>query len=323
MAEAYCEPATLPDLRDALDWARAEGLSVTPIGEGSNLVLAGDVAGLVVRPVLSGVSTLARDATTVTLRVAAGENWHALVARCLEEGYYGLENLALIPGTVGAAPIQNIGAYGVELESFVVRVHALSIATGEDVTFAADACEFSYRDSVFKRAMRDALVITAVDLALPLQPCVDVRYPALAANLAERAVTAPTPRDVFDAVVAIRSARLPNPVEIPNAGSFFKNPIVDAEAGAALKSRHPEMPLFTAGEGASKLSAAWLIDQCGWKGRREGGVGVHEHHALVLVHRGGATGAELLAFAARIQESVANTFGIDLEIEPRRYGGAP
>ena len=322
-AEVYTEPSTPLALCEALDWARAEGLRVTPIGEGSNLVLAGDVAGLVVRPMLRGISVVARDDATVTLRVAAGENWHAFVAGCLEEGYYGLENLALIPGTVGAAPIQNIGAYGVELESFVVAVHAIAIDNGEEVTLAAERCEFSYRDSVFKRALRDQVVITSVDLRLPLQPCVDTRYPSLAAHLSEQGIAAPTPRDVFAAVVAIRSARLPDPAQIPNAGSFFKNPVVDAAIATALQSRFPDMPLFAAGEGGSKLSAAWFIDQCGWKGQREGGVGVHEHHALVLVHRGGATGADLLELAARIQESVAHTFGIDLEIEPRVYGGAP
>ncbi|NND68306.1 MAG: UDP-N-acetylenolpyruvoylglucosamine reductase, partial [Halioglobus sp.] len=207
-------------------------------------------------------------------------------------------------------------------DAFVVNVHAIAIATGEQLTLAASACEFGYRDSVFKRALRDQLVITAVDLRLPLQPCVDTRYPALAAQLAEQGITAPTPNDVFAAVVAIRTARLPDPAEIPNAGSFFKNPIVAAGVAAALKSRHPAMPVFAADEGSSKLSAAWLIDQCGWKGHLEGGVGVHERHALVLVHLGGSTGAELLALAARIQDSVAGAFGIDLEIEPRVYGVA-
>ncbi len=284
------------------------------------MVLAGDVAGLVIRPALEGIGVFGESDTEVTVCVAAGENWHAFVERSLRQGHYGLENLALIPGTVGAAPIQNIGAYGVELESFVYRVHAIDIASGEDLTLGAQDCAFGYRDSVFKHALRDRLVITAIDLKLPLQPHVNADYPSLAACLAEQGVASPTPADVFAAVVAIRSARLPNPADMPNAGSFFKNPMVDDGFASKLKADNPDMPVFAAGDGASKLSAAWLIEQCGWKGRVRGGVGVHDRHSLVLVNRGGGRGSELLALAADIRQSVADAFGVELEIEPRIYG---
>lgn len=321
-AAAYAEPTTPGELQDALAWARAEGVPVTPLGEGSNVVLAGDLAGLVVRPLLRGVTTLAQDDVTITLRVAAGENWHAFVERCLRAGHYGLENLAFIPGTVGAAPIQNIGAYGVELESFLSAVHAIDIASGEAQTYSAADCAFGYRESVFKQSLRDSVVITAVDLKLPLQPRINTSYPALAEYLVAERIASPTAAEVFAAVVAIRSARLPDPADIPNAGSFFKNPVVDASRAAYLQAQHSNMPVYDAGGGYKKLSAAWLIDQCGWRGHGDDGVGVHEDHALVLVNRGGGTGARLLAFAARIQQSVLATFGVALEIEPRIYGAA-
>ena len=319
-AEAFAAPRTVGEVRDALQWAQQEGLAVTPLGEGSNVVLAGDLPGLVVKPELKGVETIAEDGDTMTLRVAAGENWHAFVERCLREGCYGLENLALIPGTVGAAPIQNIGAYGVELESFVNGVHALSIERGEALVLEREECSFGYRDSVFKHALRDGVVITAVDLKLPLKPCVKTGYPSLNQHLAENRIHSPTPMDVFKAVVDIRSARLPDPASIPNAGSFFKNPVIDSTSAAYMQARHSTMPVFDGGNGRRKLSAAWLIDQCGWKGKRQGGVGVHAEHALVLVHTGGAKGADLLALATQIQESVLDTFGVRLEIEPRVYG---
>jgi len=319
-ADAFAAPRTVAEVRDALQWARQEGVAVTPLGEGSNVVLAGDLPGLVLKPVLQGVETIAEDGDSRTLRVAAGQNWHAFVERCLREGLYGLENLALIPGAVGAAPIQNIGAYGVELESFIHAVHALSIERGEALVLEREECAFGYRDSVFKHALRDSVVITAVDLKLPLKPCVKTNYPSLDQYLSESGTDSPTPVDVFSAVVAIRSARLPDPASIPNAGSFFKNPIIDSSWAAYMQARHSTMPVFDGGNGRRKLSAAWLIEQCGWKGKREGGVGVHAEHALVLVHTGGATGADLLALADHIQSRVLDTFGVTLEIEPRVYG---
>ncbi len=303
----------------ALDWARAEGVAVLPLGEGSNIVFAGDVDALVLQVASGGIEAIADDGDSVTLRVQAGEDWHQLVQWTLQQGLYGLENLALIPGTVGAAPIQNIGAYGVECEQFIRAVYTCDIASGERTRLSAAECDFAYRDSNFKGPWRDRLVITAVELELSRQPKVNITYPALAAELEELAQ--PGPREVFDAVVAIRRRRLPDPAREPNAGSFFKNPIVDAELARRLVEQHPELPIYPQADGRSKLPAAWLIDACGWKGQRRDGVGVHPQHALVLVNYGSDSGAELLALAGGIAAAVKERFGIDLEIEPRVYGG--
>jgi len=305
------------ELRAALAEARERGLPVLVLGEGSNVLFAGNVDALVLRYTATGREVLADDGDSIRLRVAAGENWHQLVFWCLGQGYHGLENLALIPGTVGAAPIQNIGAYGVELAAFVDSVHAVRISDGESLVLSRETCAFGYRDSVFKGALRDAVVITAVDLRLRRRPLPITDYPSLRQRLASQGDDA-DPRAVFDAVVALRRERLPDPVETPNAGSFFKNPVVDRETAAALAERFPAMPQFDA-PGGRKLAAGWLIEQCGWRGVEGEGVAVHPGHALVLTSHGG-DGRALLALARRIQDSVAATFGCTLEIEPRVYG---
>ena len=319
-AQAFAEVHSEQELLAALAQARALGLPVMPLGEGSNIVLAGSVAALVIRLGTRGIEVLARDAGTVSLRVAAGESWHGLVRWTLQQGYYGLENLALIPGTVGAAPIQNIGAYGVELASCVQRVNALQIGSDERLALSHQQCEFGYRDSVFKHRLRDKVVITSIDPQLSLRPAVSVEYPALAGYFEQHGITEPTPEAVFDAVVKIRRSRLPDPAVIPNAGSFFKNPIVEQTEAQRLQQVYPELPSYPQHDGRVKLSAAWMIDRCGWKGVRRGGVGVHAHHALVLVNYGSDSGAELLALASDIVSSVQGAFGVRLEIEPRVYG---
>jgi UDP-N-acetylmuramate dehydrogenase len=318
-AAALRDVADPEELRAALAEARDLGLPVLPLGEGSNVVFAGDVEALVLRYRGRGRRVLAEDGGAVLLRVAAGENWHELVCWALGRGYFGLENLALIPGTMGAAPIQNIGAYGVELAPLVTAVHAVFTASGEAVQLSAADCAFGYRDSVFKGKLRDAVVITHVDLRLPRQPAPATAYPSLAAYLEERRLAA-SPENIFHAVVALRRARLPDPASTPNAGSFFKNPVLEPARAAALRARFPAMPQFEVA-GGRKLAAGWLIEHCGWKGVREGGVGVHAEHALVLVNDRG-DGGELMALAARIRASVAETFGCELEIEPRIYGEA-
>jgi UDP-N-acetylmuramate dehydrogenase len=307
------------ELVEALAWARVQGMPVVPLGQGSNVVLAGDIEALVVVQQERGITIVDEDDSSVQLRVCAGENWHQLVCWALDQGYHGLENLALIPGTVGAAPIQNIGAYGVELDRFVVAVHAVTIADGVPVTLDRAACEFAYRDSVFKHRLKDTLVITAVDFRLSKEAVADTAYPALANYLSEHALER-TPQAIFDAVVAIRSSRLPDPATVPNAGSFFKNPIIAYERSAYLGTRFPGIPRYPQADGRAKLAAAWMIDHCGWKGVAREGVGVHPAHALVLVNQGSDSGAVLLALAGDIQKSVAETFGYVLEIEPRVYG---
>jgi UDP-N-acetylmuramate dehydrogenase len=310
------------ELRAAIAWARAEGLPVVPLGSGSNIVLAGNLPALVVRQAARGVHLLHVGERVVQIRVAAGQNWHALVEWTLAEGFYGLENLALIPGSVGAAPIQNIGAYGVELAPFVDTVHAFDALAGSPVELTGPQCRFGYRDSIFKHEWRDRLIITAVDLRLSRQPNPNVEYPALAAYLEETGITDITPRHIFHAVVAIRASKLPDPARWPNVGSFFKNPVVTAPVALQLQRRFEGLPAYPLVDGRVKLPAAWLIDHCGWKGQRCGGVGVHPEHALVLVNYGGEDGEAVLALAARITDSVAATFDLALEIEPRVYGRA-
>ncbi len=319
-ARALLRVDDMPQLARALAWASAHGLPVIPLGEGSNVVIAGDIEALVLRVALPGIEVLGQTEGRVQLRVAAGENWHHLVQWTLQQGFYGLENLALIPGTVGAAPVQNIGAYGVELAPLVHLVHCIDLATGQTRAIPAGACEFGYRDSIFKHALRDKVVITALELTLWTEPRLQLEYPALATALAGRDRATLTPMDVFEAVVAIRRSRLPDPAITPNVGSFFKNPVVDAPQAAALAHRFPGIPQYPQPRGQVKLPAAWLIDYCGWKGARRGGFGVHPDHALVLVGLGGDRGSELLELAAEVAASVMATFGIALEIEPRVYG---
>jgi UDP-N-acetylmuramate dehydrogenase len=319
-AQAFVSVSTEADLLAALTLAREQQLPVVPLGEGSNVVFAGDLDALVIQQRMKGIEVLALADDAVRLRVAAGENWHALVQWTLAQGYFGLENLALIPGTVGAAPIQNIGAYGVELQASLLQVHARQIADGKVLVLSNEACEFGYRDSIFKHQLQDQLVITAVELQLARHPAVNVAYPALASYFAEHADVDPTPQAVFDAVVGIRRSKLPDPAQVPNAGSFFKNPVVAGKLAEELRAAFPGLPCFSQPDGAVKLSAAWMIDRCGWKGARLGELGVHSEHALVLVNYGGGSGERLLALATDIAASVWDAFGVRLEIEPRVYG---
>lgn len=307
-------------LGQACAWARAQGLPVIPLGQGSNVVFAGALNALVLRVATQGINILKQTNETVLLRVSAGQSWHEFVEWTLQQGYFGLENLALIPGTVGAAPIQNIGAYGVEFERFVRAVHVLMLSDGSTTTLSADECEFAYRESVFKNGLRDQVVVTAVDIELYLLPAPVVHYPALAEELARSGISQPQPGDVFRAVVEVRSRRLPDPAIEPNAGSFFKNPVIEKTHAQALAGRYIDLPQYTQSDGSVKLPAAWLIEQCGFKGKRQGAFGIHPKHALVMVNYGGGKGAELLDFAAAIAASVQLRFGVQLHMEPRVYG---
>jgi UDP-N-acetylmuramate dehydrogenase len=313
----------LQDIRDlpaACEWARQASLKLVPLGQGSNVVLAGDLDALVLRLANRGVDVLEDNDNGVLLRIAAGEDWHQLVRWTLAEGYFGLENLALIPGTAGAAPIQNIGAYGVELQSCLERVHTVDIATGRGLVMSASECRLGYRDSIFKGSLRDQVVITAIELRLSRSARVNLGYPALAAFFRARQSQDVSPAEVFEAVVSIRRARLPDPSRLPNVGSFFKNPLVSQADAATLALQYPGLPVFPQANGMAKLAAAWLIERCGWKGYREGDVGVHPEHALVLVNYGEARGDQLLALAGRIVASVREAFGLELAVEPRVYG---
>ena len=315
-AEYFCSVDSLDQLYQALDYANLHQLAVTPLGEGSNVVLAGDIKGLVIDLNLKGIQNKNKGSDKVQVDMAAGENWHHMVEFCLCKGWYGLENLALIPGTVGAAPIQNIGAYGVELSDFFVSLEAVEVKTGKLVKFSAQDCQFDYRSSIFKRAALDQYIIVGLSLELSTIPVAHTAYPAL--NTALKG-TEPSPEAVFKAVCRIRREKLPDPVQIPNVGSFFKNPLVSSSLADKLSATFPTIPCYPQADGLSKIPAAWLIEQCGYKGQRHGNVGVHAKQALVLVNFEGE-GTELLALAQAIEADVNTKFGIQLDIEPRVYG---
>ena len=309
------------DCQEILDWAASRGLNLTVLGEGSNVVLGSSLEGLVLQQQCEGIDLVDEDEDSVTLRVAAGENWHDFVNYCVARGYHGLENLALIPGTVGAAPVQNIGAYGVEIGEFLESVEYRELDSGSAHRLSARECEFAYRDSVFKKELRDRVLIEAVTLRLPrrFQPRLD--YPSLSRWLEQSGASTPTPRELFDAVVALRSERLPDPHRVPNAGSFFKNPQVDAAHMESLLVDNADMPYFpdTARPGGYRIAAAWLIERCGFK-QLDGEVRVHPEHALVLINPNQRDGAALREFAAAIVAAVKDRFGLTLEQEPRNYG---
>ncbi len=311
--------AVLPELFSG--YAMLRDAPVLVLGGGSNLLFAGDPAGAVLALTASGMRMLEDRGDTAIVRADAGGEWHALVLWTLGHGLSGLENLALIPGTVGAAPIQNIGAYGVEVRERIHAVEAFERATGRTWRFAADECGFAYRDSRFKREP-DRFVVTAVEFALPRTAQPRLEYSGIGEELAAMGVgDAPRPSQVAEAVCRIRRRKLPDPAVIGNAGSFFKNPIVARAEAEALLAEHPSLPVFRTGDEATrKLSAAWLIDQCGWKGHREGDAGIAASHALVLVNHGQASGAELLALARKVAGSVRERFGVALEPEPRIIG---
>lgn len=286
------------------------------LGEGSNLVLAGDVPGLTVRPCFRG-RWLRHERGQVMLRLMAGERWHDAVLWSIEQGVGGLENLALIWGCCGAAPIQNIGAYGVEIGEFVHAVEVYDWRRGEIRRLSRSDCAFGYRDSVFKR-WDGPFVVLAIELQLPTRWQARLGYAGVAAVLeAQDPGQPPTPMRIASAVMALRRQKLPDPAELPNAGSFFHNPVVAAEVADALRSQYPELPVWAQPDGRFKLSAGWLIERAGCKGLREGDAGVSRQHALVLVNHGKASGAEVLTLMRQVQSAVAGRFGVCLSPEPR------
>jgi len=286
------------------------------LGGGSNVVFTRDLPGVVLKVEILGRRLLRTEPDAWIVEAGAGENWHELVAWTVQQGWPGLENLALIPGQVGAAPVQNIGAYGVELKDRFDSLDAVDLMTGRSVTLDAQACRFGYRDSVFKQQLAGKTVITRVRLRLPRPWQPVLGYLDLERKRAETGNQAPDAPTIFDWVCAIRRAKLPDPAVIGNAGSFFKNPVVSPEQCRDIIGRDPEVVHYLLPDGSCKLAAGWLIDACGWKGKSVGRAGVYERQALVLVNRGGASGAEVVTLARAIQESVYGRFGIRLEPEP-------
>jgi UDP-N-acetylmuramate dehydrogenase len=308
------------DVRRVVDhpeWGRAKQFV---LGGGSNLVLTKDLDAVVLKVEVRGRRLVAETADAWIVEAGAGENWHETVAWTLAQGWPGLENLSLIPGTVGAAPVQNIGAYGVELKDRFHSLDAVDLVTGRGVTLDAAACRFGYRDSVFKHdgfgGLAGKSVITRVRFRLPKPWQPVLGYLDLERKRTETGIAEPDAQTVADWVCAIRRAKLPDPAVIGNAGSFFKNPVVSAEQCKDIIGRDPEIVHYPMSDGSCKLAAGWLIDACGWKGKSVGRAGVYEKQALVLVNRGGASGAEVVTLARAIQESVYGRFGIRLEPEP-------
>jgi UDP-N-acetylmuramate dehydrogenase len=320
-ATASClATASDPDVLPAiLGHERLREFPVLVLGEGSNVLFATDFHGLVLRPAWRSVRISDDDGRTATVQAAAGYGWDALVDWTLAQGLPGLENLALIPGLVGAAPIQNIGAYGVEASEFITAVDAWDRARGGFVRLDAADCGFGYRDSFFKREP-DRWIVSNVEFRFDRQRRPALDYAGVREELAALGNIDPAPAQVASAVRRLRRRKLPDPASIGNAGSFFKNPVLANERAAELKAGNPSLPVYATGDGSSKLSAAWLIEACGWRGLREGDAGISAQHALVLVNHGHATGIELLSLARRVAASVDERFGVRLEPEPRIVG---
>lgn len=295
------------------------GLPRFVLGGGSNVLLTRDVEALVLHMAIGGRAIVGEEDGKTLVRAGAGENWHAFVDYTLAQGLGGLENLSLIPGTVGAAPIQNIGAYGLEIKDVFHSLTVFDQDSGKRRTLSGPDCRFGYRDSIFKHAEGAKLVVLDVTFALPRAWQPNLRYAELAQAIDAAGIVhpaQPTPRQVSDTVIAIRRRKLPDPAQIGNAGSFFKNPVVPGAQCRALLERFPALVHHAQADGSEKLAAGWLIDQCGWKGRNLGAAGVYPKQALVLVNNGGATGADVMALARAIQNDVRERFGVELEPEP-------
>ena len=314
LAEVH-NAAALPEL---LESQAAQG-PVLVLGEGSNVLFAADYQGLVLRPLFAEVRVLEDNGATALVRAEAGIGWDWLVDWTLGRGLVGLENLALIPGQVGAAPIQNIGAYGTEVAESIEHVEAWDRAQHRGRRLSRAECGFGYRDSIFKRAP-ERWIVTAVVFRLSRGAALRLDYAGVREELAAAGATAPDAQQVAAAVRRLRLRKLPDPALIGNAGSFFKNPVVAAPVAARLQAEYAGLPVYPAGAGLAKLSAAWLIERCGWRGFREGDAGIAAQHALVLVNHGHASGAQLLALARRVSQSVSERFGVQLEPEPRIVG---
>jgi len=286
------------------------------LGGGSNMLLVKDIDALVIHMDMKGIQIVEENEKYVEVKAMAGENWHDLVLWCLDRDYGGLENLSLIPGQVGTAPIQNIGAYGVELKDVFVSCEAMEVKTGELLAFDAGDCRFGYRDSIFKQGAKDKYIISSVTLRLTKKDhALHTNYGAIETELRERGIVYPTIRDISDVVIAIRSQKLPDPKVLGNSGSFFRNPVVGRKQFEKLQKQNPKIPFYELDGERFKIPAAWLIEQCGFKGKRFGDAGVHEKQALVLVNYGQASGREILDLAQKIQGEVKRKFGLELHPE--------
>ena len=313
-AEFFLEVSSISELKDALKWAEDREKEVLILGGGSNILLTQDLDLLVILNRIQGVKLIREDEKYYYVEVGAGENWHEFVMRSLEEDWFGLENLSLIPGTVGASPMQNIGAYGVEIKEVFHELKALNRSTHELEIFDTDACKFGYRESVFKKELKGKYIICTVTFKLFKEPIFSIAYGAIQEVLDRNNIKKLSSKAISDAVIEIRKSKLPDPKEIGNSGSFFKNPTIPETDYLKLKEKFSEIPGYQ-NESGVKIPAAWLIEQTGWKGKRFGNIGVHEKQALVLVNFGDGKGHEIQKLSQKIQDSVQEKFGIALHPE--------
>ncbi|MEE4197264.1 MAG: UDP-N-acetylmuramate dehydrogenase [Bacteroidales bacterium] len=305
--------SSIDELIQALNFQKKNNLPLMILGGGSNVLLTGDFPGVIIKPDIKGVSRVNEDRGTIEIKAGAGEDWDDFVKYCVEHGWGGVENLSLIPGNVGTCPIQNIGAYGVEVKDVITEVQTLEIESSEIHHFQNKDCLFGYRDSIFKRTLKGKHIITHVSFRLKKNPDFILDYGNLKGELEKYKEV--NLLNIRQAVIDIRNAKLPRPEETGNAGSFFKNPVIDAQAFKVLKQQYPEIPFYLLDNNLVKIPAGWLIEKTGWKGKKAGNVGVHKNQALVLINLGNATGNEVVQLAREIQQSVAHKFGINLEME--------
>jgi UDP-N-acetylmuramate dehydrogenase len=311
-ARYYVRINTAQHLHDLLWHKKLRPLPQLILGGGSNMLLLNDFQGIVMHMAIGGIATIKEDLAHVWVKAGAGVNWHTLVLHCVKKGYSGIENLSLIPGTAGAAPIQNIGAYGVTLSDIFESLEAMEVHSGSVHTFTKQDCAFGYRDSIFKNALKNKYVILNITLKLRKTPIFQTTYATLQATLEAMNIQKLSIKAISDAVIHIRRNKLPDPAILGNAGSFFKNSIILQQQFEKLKSTYPHIPGYIQPENQVKVPSAWLIEQCGWKGKRRGSVGVHMQHALVLVNYDNGTGQEVYRLAQDIQQSVRETFNIEI-----------
>lgn len=303
------------EVEEVLRYIKQQDKSLLILGGGSNVLFKQDYNGLVLVNNLKGIQIISEDSNEVQLRVSAGEVWHELVMYCVENNYSGMENLSLIPGKVGASPMQNIGAYGVEVKDLITQVNTIRLADGAEISFSNKECMFDYRSSIFKTTHKNQYLIVSVDFRLSKFPKLNTSYGAINNELIKEGIDNPTIKDISEAVISIRRSKLPDPSKIGNAGSFFKNPVVDLTTANRLLKAYPTIPQYEVGENGKKLAAGWLIEQCGWKGKTIDNYGVHKLQALVLVNYSDATGKQIFGLSSKIIESVKEKFGVELERE--------
>ncbi len=313
-ASYFCAVKRKDEIDESMSWCKHQNKPFLILGGGSNILLTNDFDGLVIKMEIKGIKLLNETSTDVLISVGAGENWHLLVKYCVQKGWGGIENLSLIPGTVGAAPIQNIGAYGVEAKDSIQKIIAYDTQTNQWITLNNEACQFDYRNSIFKQE-KNRYIISEVHFLLQKQPNLRTDYGVIRDVLHKKQIKQASIQDISDAIIEIRSEKLPDPAVLGNAGSFFKNPTVSQPQYNQLKESHPNLVAFPISNSEYKIAAGWLIEQAGWKGKKQGPVGCYEKQALVIVNYDHATGKEIFNFSESIIQSVNNLFGIQLERE--------